>query len=1047
MKGYRMETKFKAGDLVQIKSTGEVVTINMVSPGISQIFYIVYQDGKKNRYKESELMPYTDNETVILYRLINAAYENAESLQKYGYYRIFSENQDRNLFSYQGNKIIFNPFQYKPLLKFLGIDSDERLLIADEVGVGKTIESGIIIDELIARGEINNNDSIVIVCPSILCRKWQKELREKFLLDDFYIHDGKSLSYMLSSILETGKIQYAHSIVSEQLFRGKKYQALLKECIETTGEPLFKLLIVDECHHYRNPGTNTHKFGSFLSLCSERVLMLSATPYNLKSDDLYNQLHMLNPSLFPDVQVFNHLLRQIRSINQSIALVRKDDPESRNELKKYINEIKQVADENEFIRADYEMICEKILNGEDLDVKDKVDYERIAGMLNPIATSFTRTLKRDAIEHRVTRETLSLEVLYTPEEKDVYDSFLETSIQRYEMLGISERAFGLILNGLERIAASSLMALEKNVKKYINMSDDAFADMFSDMFSSEEEIDLKTIRAMKQVLQDSYSALLGKIRLIGNTDSKYNTFKQLIEDVRNASKDNKRILVFSYYTETLKYLRRRLFADGYSVALMYGKTPYETPNNQKDADGFKIYGRNDIMRDFEKGKYDILLVSEVGGEGLDFQFCSSLINYDLPYNPMRIEQRIGRIDRMGQKADKIIIGNICINGTIDMVINRVLLSRIAEAADLIGELEPIIANELAKINELIITRAFTEEDLERREREIAQRIEKERQTREEFEEARYELVNDKGFRDEFEDTIKKSRISPKESMLFVHSFLKKENGCWCKRISDTAGSIHVTKDICERLKSYYKKLNLGKAGEELRSLIKNGGDLIIDFDGDSAYANSDRVFFKPAGAFIHFITDYIKALQSENPENVFYAILKNEVIKGMGTGRYWLFIYDMKFKGFFDIRSYEYVLSDIEGEKIICLNDEQKKLLLQEIKNGKVPSDVSLENFDEISMRVQDVMEERKDELSVEAMGRNNVKIGSRIKAIKNLSSMRIRNYEDDLMVSSGKEADRIRNSIKREEKKTKERIDILEEKLKFVGTYALDAVCLIDTE
>ena len=155
----------------------------------------------------------------------------------------------------------------------------------------------------------------------------------------------------------------------------------------------------------------------------------------------------------------------------------------------------------------------------------------------------------------------------------------------------------------------------------------------------------------------------------------------------------------------------------------------------------------------------------------------------------------------------------------------------------------------------------------------------------------------------------------------------------------------------------------------------------------------------------------------------------------------------MKFKGFFDIRSYEYVLSDIEGEKIICLNDEQKKLLLQEIKNGKVPSDVSLENFDEISMRVQDVMEERKDELSVEAMGRNNVKIGSRIKAIKNLSSMRIRNYEDDLMVSSGKEADRIRNSIKREEKKTKERIDILEEKLKFVGTYALDAVCLIDTE
>lgn len=77
---------------------------------------------------------------------------------------------------------------------------------------------------------------------------------------------------------------------------------------------------------------------------------------------------------------------------------------------------------------------------------------------------------------------------------------------------------------------------------------------------------------------------------------------------------------------------------------MYGKTPEETPNNQKDEDGFKVLGRSDIMKSFENGEYEIMLVSEVGGEGLDFQFCSALINYDLPYNPMRIEQRIGRID-------------------------------------------------------------------------------------------------------------------------------------------------------------------------------------------------------------------------------------------------------------------------------------------------------------------------------------------------------------------------------------------------------------------
>ena len=186
-----MEAKYKAGDLVQIRASGEIVTINAVSPGMTQMFYSVYQNGKKKRYKEAELIPYVDKEQETLSKLRENRFANAEAFQKYAYYRLFSENQEGNIFSYQGNKILFNPFQYKPLLKFLSVDSDERLLIADEVGVGKTIEAGIIIDELLARGELGSRDGVLIVCPSILCRKWRSELRNKFLLDDFYIHDGK----------------------------------------------------------------------------------------------------------------------------------------------------------------------------------------------------------------------------------------------------------------------------------------------------------------------------------------------------------------------------------------------------------------------------------------------------------------------------------------------------------------------------------------------------------------------------------------------------------------------------------------------------------------------------------------------------------------------------------------------------------------------------------------------------------------------------------------------------------------------------------------
>ena len=966
-----METQFKAGDLAQIKSTGEVVTINAVSPGLSQMFYLVFQNGKKNRYKASELTAYVDKEESILSLIGKRQFSNAEAFQKYAYYRLFSENQERNIYSYQGNKIIFNPFQYKPLMKFLSIDSDERLLIADEVGVGKTIETGIILDELLARGELRGSDPVMIVCPSILSGKWRAELRTKFLMDDFYIHDGKSLSFMLKDTIDTGRVQYPHSIVSEQLFRGEKYQNLLREAVEENGEPIFKLLIVDECHHYRNPGTNTHKTGMLLSLASERVIMLSATPYNLRSDDLYNQLHILNPALFSEEEVFHQLLHQIRNVNQAIMLVKKDSEEAAEELKHYASALKPVSESNPYIMAEYARLYDKIMSGGCLDVKDRVDFERIAEMLNPIATSFTRTLKKDAIDHRVTRETMTLEVHYLPEEAELYNAFLDVNLQRYQMLGISEKAFGLILNGLERIAASSLIALEKNVNRFLNMSDEDLAEMFS----ADVETDTALIHHVKKFLEKAYKELLGRIRLLGDRDSKYETLRQLIGSIRKASPENPRIIVFSFYTETLKYLRRRLSSDGYRIALMYGKTPDETPNNQSDEDGFRIYGRNDIMKAFEAGEYDILLVSEVGGEGLDFQFCSALINYDLPYNPMRIEQRIGRIDRMGQKADKIIIGNLCIENTIDMVINRVLMTRIADAADLVGELEPIIAKELAEINELIITREFSAEDIRRRERELEQRIEKEKQTRQEFEEARYELVNDRGFREEFEDLIRQSRITPHESLLYAYSFLKKENGCWCKPITETAASVHISREICDRMRAYRKKMNLGKAGEEIKYLLENNGELIIDFDGDAAYENRDRVFFKPAGAFIRFLIDYMRFAGNEQPENVFYCTLKSGSVDGIDPGRYWMFVYDMEFRGFTDLRSYEYVMVGENGMKIITLGDEQKKSLFQEVKNGRIPGEISMELFDDICMRAEEAAESRKEEISNEAKGKNSIKI------------------------------------------------------------------------
>ena len=146
--------------------------------------------------------------------------------------------------------------------------------------------------------------------------------------------------------------------------------------------------------------------------------------------------------------------------------------------------------------------------------------------------------------------------------------------------------------------------------------------------------------------------------------------------------------------------------------------------------------------------------------------------------------------------------------------------------------------------------------------------------------------------------LRKSRVSPRESLLFTYSFLKKENGCSLKIISETSGIIHVSKDICERIRSYIKRMNLGKRGEELQALVDSGGDLLIDFDGDAAYANKEAVFFKPAGAWIHFAIDYLRALNTENYEDLFYATIKEKDVDELEKGRFWIFSYEMEFDGF-----------------------------------------------------------------------------------------------------------------------------------------------------
>ena len=1039
-----MAAKFASGDFVRISSTNQVATIIKVSETANAISYTVMIDGKRKRYREEELLPYVDVEDTISQDFEEQNFGTADQLQRYVYFQQFSETQDANIYSYQGNKIIFNPFQYKPLMKFLSIDSDERLLVADEVGVGKTIESGIILDELIARGDLKARDSILIVCPNVLCRKWQAELRSKFQMDDFWIHNGDSLKYTLESIKETGKNPNPHSIVSEQLLRGERYFELLQDCQEEIGEPFIQMLIIDECHHYRNAETNTHKVGALLSLCADRVIMLSATPFNLRSDDLFNQLNMLNPALFPDEHTFNILVKQIRNVNQSIVLLRKQNKADIPELLIILNELRPMAENSPAIRQEFEELQEHLVNGASMDIPTLVRYEKMLNLLNPIASSFTRTLKRDAIPHRVTRDVRTFEVHFTEDEAEIYQEFIDVNMLRHQLNGVSERAFGLIANGLERIAASSIVALERNIRHFMGKAD---LDT-EDVITNDLGLDDSAAAGLRAVLQQSYKSLISKIHSLNGTDSKYTVFKQLIDNIWNTISENPRIIVFSFYIGTLKYLRKKLSTECYRVALMYGNTPQDTPTKTVyDEDGFPVIGRSDVMRAFKNGEYDILLASEVGGEGLDFQFCTALINYDLPYSPMRIEQRIGRIDRMGQQSDKIIIGNLCIVDTIDMVINNVLLTRIDDASDLIGELEPIIAKEMEEMNQLILRKDCSQAELEQRERELIARIEKERVIRQEFDEQRHELVNDKSFRDEFEEAIRSSRISPRESLLFTIAFLKNVNGCWSKPISDTSAVIHITKDIRDKLSSYYRRLNLGTNGIEIKQIYETVGDLTINFDGDDAYNHSDQLFVKPSGAWIRFMVDYIKALDSDSNTALFHVALKAEQAEKLDKGTYLAFIYEFEFVGFRNQKAIAYILIDPVVDEEIRLDGDEWKNIFLSMQTSKKQVTLTIDDLEDARAEADNVADNMLADMAQSMVSSNDVKIVSRIEAVKKLSESRVKDHENELIGASPKDSERLLRAIAKEKAKTEEKLHILEAKRNlssnssFQGLFVLEVI------
>jgi superfamily II DNA or RNA helicase len=696
--------------------------------------------------------------------LRSGALANAETFRAFMTLAKIEKPLADNLYSFAASRTERLPHQFKAVLKLLA-NPYGRLLIADEVGLGKTIEAGIILTELNARGSL---DHVLVACPSALTQKWQREMRDRFLFD-FEVIDGRGFREFVQADRDGPSPEPRRIIASLELMRRSENLEALG-----TAAPHFDAVIVDEAHHMRNVETATNDLGEVLVGLAETVVFLTATPLNLGRHDFFQLMHLLVPEEFPDQATFASLIEPNGHVNLALRHLRATwPPRFADALKALIN-VEHTAFGGRFRRSGRYLgtrgVLERGARGEEVDRAEVVRCQRDLIELNTLSHVFTRTRKREVQELFPTRRSATVGVVFTDQERAFYEAVTAWALETY-----ADRAAHLVAATFQRLAASCLPALGRRLTDTVRsgvltigadeameLADEDFSDArpLDEAFAG-ENIELEVEPSAAEGLLATWESYRGAV------DTKYDAFREALMSSFESGAD--RILVFSYFTGTIDYLADRLNSlrrdDGRPLQLLKLYGPMNSDQRERAVASFRG----------DPGPV-VLLSSEVGSEGLDFQFCSRMFNYDLPWNPMRVEQRIGRLDRYGQTSEVIHVLNMIVSETIEERIFHRLYERIKIFESSIGDLEAILGDvevDLAALQRDALSGKLTEAELERRRNTIADVIIRRQQDDDAFEEeSKQFLSNDDVFLELFND-IERSRryITPEELHLLVERFL------------------------------------------------------------------------------------------------------------------------------------------------------------------------------------------------------------------------------------------------------------------------------------
>jgi superfamily II DNA or RNA helicase len=559
-------------------------------------------------------------------------------------------------FAVNASSITPLPHQLDAVYRYMLKSPLVRFLLADDPGAGKTIMAGLLLKELRFRGLA---DRVLVVVPPLVARQWQEELAEKFS-EEFTIIDNGVLKANIGRNPWTENDRCITSI----------YWAARDNVLETLKEAEWDLVIADEAHKmaaYRQGvrsqktrKTKLYRLGEELSVHTKHLLLLTATPHKGDPENFRLLLELLDKDLFADRNILEDAMK---SMDNPIILRRLKEEMCRFDGSPLFphRTVKTVTfDLSRAERELYDGVTDYV--SEHFNKAIQKEKRNVGFAMTILQRRLTSSLA--AITASLTRRHLRLQDLLD-QVRALASAKARNSLSGGHLGGGGDATLEDLLGGaeledLEDLSEAERWGVEDTLVERLTNAE------------SIEELEAEVL-ALDRLVRRADSALSSGIeaKLAQLTDS-------ILRDEGLAAQ-NEKLLIFTEAKDTLTFLVKQLRGQGFTVAVIEGSLSMDQRRQQQE---------------FFRSEAQIMVATEAGGESINLQFCNQMVNYDIPWNPNRLEQRMGRIHRIGQQ-NEVFIFNLVATDTREGAVLAALLHKMEEMRrglgsdrvfDLIGDL-------------------------------------------------------------------------------------------------------------------------------------------------------------------------------------------------------------------------------------------------------------------------------------------------------------------------------------------------------------------------